>query len=194
MAQSGHGIALDRGVKEDSPEYFAFLDGFLRQQGAHAPSPHAAPAPPSEPPPMHAALMPEPMPPPMAHAHADIERTDEPEPEQEHSMAAMVSAPVSRGEQAFVEGELSVKSTQTGAQEAYSDTISIMPRTCSAVTARRHSLHSNVCISGRPPTLGTVRAKRMGRPQDGQVTSRSVLIVSMGMTKPLTRAASGPCG
>lgn len=87
-----------------------------------------------------------------------------------------------------------VKSTQTGAQEAYNDSISIMPRTCSAVTARRHSLHSNVCISGRSPTLGTVRVKRIGSPQDGQVTSRSVLIVSMDITKPLTRAASAPCG
>jgi hypothetical protein len=81
-----------------------------------------------------------------------------------------------------------------GAKKARSDTISIMTRTCSAVTARRHSLHSNVCISSRLPTLGTVRVKRIGSPQDGQVTSRLVLIVSMGMTKPLMRAASGPCG
>ena len=63
----------------------------------------------------------------------------------------------------------------------YADAISIMPSTSSDVTERRHSLHSNVCISGKSPSLGTVRANRMGLPQQGHVTSRSVLIVSNGM-------------
>jgi hypothetical protein len=76
----------------------------------------------------------------------------------------------------------------------YSDSISVMPNTCSAVTARRHNLHSNVCISGRSPTFGTVRAKRIVLPQHGHVRSRSVLIVSMFMTGPLRREASGLCG
>jgi hypothetical protein len=58
------------------------------------------------------------------------------------------------------------------------------PSSCSAVTARRHGLHSNVCISGRSPILGTVRVKCIGSPQQGQVTNRLVLIVSIHMLCP----------
>jgi hypothetical protein len=43
----------------------------------------------------------------------------------------------------------------------YTDAISIIPSSSSDVT-ERHSLHSNVCISGKPPSLVTIRANRMG--------------------------------
>ena len=43
--------------------------------------------------------------------------------------------------------------------------------TCSAVIARRHGLHSNVCISGKPPIDGTVREKCIASPQLGQIAN-----------------------
>jgi hypothetical protein len=53
----------------------------------------------------------------------------------------------------------------------YTDAISIIPSSSSDVTERLHSLHSNVCISGKPPSLVTVRANCMGFLQRGHVTN-----------------------
>ena len=49
-----------------------------------------------------------------------------------------------------------------------------IPANCStrsAVIARRHGLHSNVCISGKPPIDGTVREKCIASPQLGQIAN-----------------------
>jgi hypothetical protein len=94
VLKGAHGIALERGVKEDSPEYFGFLHSLLNQQAAASPPPHAAPAPPPPPtPPVH-----EPMPPPPM-THIDLEKVESPEGEPETThMSAIYGAPVSRGD------------------------------------------------------------------------------------------------
>jgi len=56
--------------------------------------------------------------------------------------------------------------------------------TCSAVIARWQGLHSNVSISGKRQFAGTVRMKCIHLPQQGHVTNRSVLIVSMDISNP----------
>jgi len=79
VLKAAHGIALDRGVNEDSPEYFGFLHSLLlNQQAAASPLPHAAPAPPM-PPPVH---------------------EPEPEPHMTH-----YAAPVSRGSERYAMGD-----------------------------------------------------------------------------------------
>ena len=51
--------------------------------------------------------------------------------------------------------------------------------TCSAVTARRHGLHSKVCISGMPLNVGTVLKKCITAPQLGHAARRSVSMWSI---------------
>jgi hypothetical protein len=60
VLKAAHGIALDRGVQEDSPEYFGFLHSLLNQQAAASPPPHQ----PAPPPPVHEPT------PPMARTRA----------------------------------------------------------------------------------------------------------------------------
>jgi hypothetical protein len=89
------GIALQRGVPRDSPEFLSFVSQLLDQH-------HAAMQAQAAPPPMP------PMPPPVAHV--DIEKAESPEgePEQESVEVHHVSAPVSRGDHGTaVEPELS---------------------------------------------------------------------------------------
>jgi hypothetical protein len=92
VLKAAHQIALERGVKEDSPEYFQFLDALMHQ---HAATPAALPMPPP---------MPEPRPQPMTHI--DIEKTEGPEgePEEAHIRAEHVSAPPSRGAEHYSVG------------------------------------------------------------------------------------------
>jgi hypothetical protein len=98
LLKAAHGITLNRGVGEDSPEYFSAMQGLLNQ--------HAAPAPPPPmPPPVH-----EPEPEPQHVEH-------DPEPESE-PMASYVSAPVSRGEAGHaVEPEMSANSIRLSKAE-----------------------------------------------------------------------------
>jgi hypothetical protein len=88
VLKAAHGITLNRGVGEDSPEYFHGLHALLQQHAATPPPPQAAPAP--------APPMPE-----QHRTHIDLEKVEssEGEPEGTH-MSAMFSAPVSRGEHA----------------------------------------------------------------------------------------------
>jgi hypothetical protein len=102
VLQAAHRIALDRGVKEDSPEYFQFLDALLHQQAA----------PPAAPPPMPPP-MPEPRPQPTVHV--DLESHDH---ELEMPMAQNVSAPVSRGDHGHsVEPEPTQSSIRLSAEQ-----------------------------------------------------------------------------
>ena len=100
LIHSAAAIALQRGVPRNSPEFLAFVSALLDQHHhamhAQAPQPHEPPAPAPPPPP------PEPMPPPMPHmTHVDIERDEHDHEPEATRMSAMVSAPVSRGEQSY---------------------------------------------------------------------------------------------
>jgi hypothetical protein len=83
------GIALQRGVPRESPEFLHFVGQLLDQHAAAQMQP--APAPPMPAPPL---------PPMPAHTHVDLEKVEsgEGEPEEEHMAVHHVSAPVSRGE------------------------------------------------------------------------------------------------
>ena len=99
MLRGAHGIALDRRVKEDSPEYFGFLHSLLNQQTAASPPPHAAPAPPPA-----APMPPPPESVPQRVAHVDLEHVEHHEPDEARDMTPFVSAPVSRGGDHYVVG------------------------------------------------------------------------------------------
>jgi hypothetical protein len=100
VLKAAHGIALDRGVNEDSPEYFGFLHSLLlNQQAAASPLPHAAPAPPM-PPPVH-----EPEPEPQHATHIDLEKVENPEGEPEEPHMTHYAAPVSRGSERYAMGD-----------------------------------------------------------------------------------------
>jgi hypothetical protein len=97
LLRMAHDITTkERGIPDDSGEYFQSLNQLLAQ---HAPPPHAAPAPPP------------PMPPMPPVAHVDISKTesaDTGEPEAESVAAHFVSAPVARGDHGTaIEPELS---------------------------------------------------------------------------------------
>jgi hypothetical protein len=84
------GIALQRGVPRESPEFLHFIGQLLDQ---HHAAMQAQPAPPP------AAPMPPPMPPPVA-THIEAESHDS-EPEVEPMPSHSVSAPVSRASEAY---------------------------------------------------------------------------------------------
>jgi hypothetical protein len=94
ILKAAHHIATqDRGVQEDSPEYFGFLHSLLHQQAAASLPPHhqAAPAPAPEPPsPVHESRH-EPV-----TIDLEAEHSDSGQPDEAHHMASFISAPVSR--------------------------------------------------------------------------------------------------
>jgi hypothetical protein len=96
VLKAAHGIALDRGVREDSPEYFGFLHSLLNQQAAAAPPPQAAPAPP----PTH-----EPEPEPQHTTHIDLEKVETHDSEPEEPPMTHYAAPVSRGSERYAMGD-----------------------------------------------------------------------------------------
>jgi hypothetical protein len=109
VLKAAHGIALDRGVQEDSPEYFGFLHSLLNQQAAAAPSSHAAPAPPVHEPPE---------PEPQHVIDLEAEHSGSSEPEESHAMASFISAPVSRGDHSHaVEPEPTMGSIRLSAEQ-----------------------------------------------------------------------------
>ena len=69
----------------------------------------------------------------------------------------------------------------------YTDAISTIPSTSSAVTRRRQGVHTNVSVSGKLSIGDTARESRIRSPQHGQGTSRSVLIVS-GIPNPVSHS------
>jgi hypothetical protein len=113
VLKAAHSIALDRGVKEDSPEYFGFLHSLLTQQAAAAPPPHQ-PAP--APPPVHEPVPPVPEPEHVAHIDIESEHGGSGEPEESH-MASHFSAPVSRGSNYAIEHEPTAGSIRLSAEQ-----------------------------------------------------------------------------
>jgi hypothetical protein len=109
LVHQAAGIALQRGIPRQSPEFLHFVGQLLDQHAAAqmqpAPAPHVpAPAPP--PPPM----------PPVTHIDLETESHDA-EPEQDH-MPPHYSAPVSRGDHGrAIEPELSPSQVRLTAEE-----------------------------------------------------------------------------
>jgi hypothetical protein len=109
VLKAAHGIALDRGVQEDSPEYFGFLHSLLSQQAAASPPHQAAPPPPET----H-----EPEPEPQHTTHIDLEPVESHDHEPEEPPMSHYAAPVSRDPSQYaVEHQPSERSIRLSAEQ-----------------------------------------------------------------------------
>jgi hypothetical protein len=99
------GIALQRGIPRQSPEFLQFIGQLLDQH-------HAAMQAPAPPPPVH-----EPEPPPVAHVDQEHVEHDH-EPDEDRAMASFISAPPSRGDHSHaVEPEPTMGSIRLSAEQ-----------------------------------------------------------------------------